>query len=128
TRASDDTYVTPLRFSNTSSSINADYNVLFIDTANAAAAIGFHGTTEYATLADWQTANSGAYGANSSADNPYFAGASDFTPLSTAIDNMGLAVGVTDDFYGAVRSATTPDVGAIEFTGIPGDLAILDAS
>jgi hypothetical protein len=46
-------------------------------------------------------------------------------PLSAAIDNLGALVGVSTDINGVTRSATTPDIGAIEFTGIPADMSVV---
>jgi hypothetical protein len=46
------------------------------------------------------------------------------TGISTQIESGGITVaGITDDFDGNLRNATTPDVGADEFAGIPLDLS-----
>ena len=78
------------------------------------------------TLSDFQTASSQA--ANSNETDPVLTDVTngDYTPLSMAVDNMGAVLGVTTDISGATRSTTTPDVGALEFTGIPGDLGATD--
>ncbi|WP_347066136.1 T9SS type A sorting domain-containing protein [Flavobacterium sp. WV_118_3] len=45
------------------------------------------------------------------------------TTVPTQIENGGTpVVGITDDFDGDVRNATTPDIGADEFAGVPMDL------
>ncbi|MBS1797763.1 MAG: hypothetical protein JSS81_28330, partial [Acidobacteria bacterium] len=46
------------------------------------------------------------------------------TATSTQLESGGAAVsGITDDFDGDTRNATTPDVGADEFAGLPLDLS-----
>src|SRR6185436_12188605 len=43
--------------------------------------------------------------------------------VATQIESAGIPVaGITDDFDGQTRNASTPDVGADEFSGIPLDL------
>ncbi len=79
------------------------------------------------TLADWQTASS--FDGNSVDNNPVFASPliDDLTPLSNTVDNIGTPIAsITTDIFGNTRSATTPDAGAIEFTGISSDVAIID--
>lgn len=119
-----------LRFNTTSSSIVSNNNVLFIDTNITNIKTGYYGSTAYQNLVNWQTANTSAYDANSVQANPVFADPSggDFTPLALAVDNFGIPLGVTTDFYGASRSLSAPDVGAIEFTGIPGDIALTNVT
>lgn len=58
--------------------------------------------------------------------NPVFANAAagNVSPLSISIDNMGTPMGILTDINGITRSLTTPDIGAIEFTGIAADIAI----
>jgi hypothetical protein len=77
------------------------------------------------TLADWQTATGLA--SNSNDSDPAFTDLANdnLIPLSGNIDNMGAPVGVLTDITGAIRSTTTPDVGAYEFTGVAGDVALL---
>jgi hypothetical protein len=69
--------------------------------------------TDYATLAAWQAATSKDAGSLDVA--PLF-GAGSYVPTNTALDNMGISVGITTDLSNAARSATTPDIGAYEFT------------
>tara|TARA_R110002050_G_scaffold297339_2_gene458631 strand:+ start:42133 stop:48060 length:5928 start_codon:yes stop_codon:yes gene_type:complete len=99
-----------------------DYNNVFVNSSGT----NYYGKwgSNRSTLADFQTASSQA--ANSSESDPVLTDVANgnYTPLSMAIDNMGAVLGVTTDISGAARSATTPDVGALEFTGIPGDLAM----
>jgi hypothetical protein len=49
-------------------------------------------------------------------------------PLALAADNIGTPLGITTDIDGATRSTSTPDVGAKEFTGVPGDLELTSVS
>ena len=107
-------------------------NLYFVNAPNAVATSGVGwSVTNRPTLANWQTVNSSAYDQNSLQADPVFANsiAGDFTPLPLNVDNIGTPItSITTDINGATRSATTPDVGAIEFTGIPGDIALMDAS
>ncbi|MCG9881456.1 MAG: hypothetical protein MH472_12730, partial [Bacteroidia bacterium] len=109
----------------TSTSFTSNRNVIFNNTSGT----NYFGywTANRTSLSDWQTATS--QDANSSVANPAFINPAngDFTPLSNNIDNIGAPVGVLTDITGALRSTTTPDVGAIEFTGVAGDLSISDA-
>ena len=85
---------------------------------------GYTGTTAY-NISTWQTGTSQE--ANSFGEDPNFVSSTNNTPQSGTINNGGAALGVTTDFYGATRSTTTPDPGAIEFTvptnnAQPGDI------
>lgn len=65
-------------------------------------------------LAAWQMQGRGN---NSQETDPNFADVAneDFKPLSFVVNNSGTSgLGITTDFNGAARSATTPDPGAIE--------------
>ncbi|UUC45641.1 Ig-like domain-containing protein [Flavobacterium cerinum] len=45
------------------------------------------------------------------------------TTIATQIESGGAPIAtITDDFDGDVRNATTPDIGADEFTGVPSDI------
>jgi hypothetical protein len=79
---------------------------------------GFFQTSPYATLADWSTANGGAFDQSSVSVEPQFVGVStgNLRPTAVALNGIGAPLAaVTDDFTGAARS-TTPDLGAYEFT------------
>jgi trimeric autotransporter adhesin len=111
----------------TTSSIESNNNVLYI--SNAAGYNTGRFSTDFVTLADWQTANGGAYDQNSKATNPMFVnpGAFDFTPNVSLVNNIGTSVGVTEDIFGNTRDANFPDAGAIEFTvpGLDAGIALL---
>jgi hypothetical protein len=83
---------------------------------------GFWGAAN-TTLATWQTAS--AQDANSLSINPVFTSATNVVPLTAAVDNKGTPVGVLQDISGTTRSTSTPDMGAVEFTGVAGDLGIV---
>jgi hypothetical protein len=86
--------------------------------------VGYYAANQ-ATLANWQaTTSQDSLSVNL---DPVFAhpASGNILPLSSGIDNIGTPIpSVTVDQSGAARSATTPDVGAFEFTGIPGDLLL----
>lgn len=74
-------------------------------------------STDYGSLAAWQTATS--LDANSVSVQPVFTANDNLhlTPsLNASLDNKGTNVGITTDFDGDTRSLTTPDMGADEFT------------
>ncbi|HSI91249.1 MAG TPA: right-handed parallel beta-helix repeat-containing protein, partial [Adhaeribacter sp.] len=105
-----------LYYGTTTSAITSDNNVLY---ATGGANLGSWGTANQPTLAAWRTASS--KDANSvSADPQYLDYATgNLKPTSVAVNDIGTPVGVTDDITGAVRSTTTPDPGAYEFTVNP---------
>ena len=106
---------TAIYFATATSTIVANNNNYFINSTDGVNNIGYL-TTPKATLADWQTAT--GQDANSISSNPLFADISsgNLKPTNASIDNLGAPVGITTDFNNAIRSTTTPDMGAIEFT------------
>jgi hypothetical protein len=98
-----------------------DYNVYFTSGSTLAYWSGYK-----TSLSDLQTANS--MDANSVEADPVFTDISsnNLTPISGGIDDIGAPLGIITDIYGAARSNTTPDAGAIEFVGVNGDIAIND--
>ncbi|MEO6254207.1 MAG: hypothetical protein ABIO79_12915, partial [Ferruginibacter sp.] len=78
--------------------------------------IGHLGATGYTTIGAWQ-AGSGQEGGSVSIDPLYQNIATgDYHPTAASLNNQGTPVGILTDITGAARSATTPDVGAYEFT------------
>ena len=95
-----------------------DYNVYATSGANLA----YYGGA-YSTLAAWQTAYS-AFNGNSSDVPVTFMGVDDLH-LITGANNLGTPIAsVTTDIDGDTRSATTPDIGADEYTPISDDARI----
>lgn len=81
-------------------------------------------TNTIADLAAWQTASS--VDANSVAVNPRFFAPNSGVPNATAMNNLGASIaGIPTDLTGATRSATTPDLGAYEYTPITKDMAAI---
>src|SRR6478735_2829038 len=100
-------------------------NTVFLAPGQTNAYTGFL-TSDRATMANWQAANTAApYDLNSVAFNPAFVSLAigNLKPTSPDVNNTGQPLAtVSDDITGATRSATTPDPGAYEF-----DLGTLDA-
>ncbi len=66
---------------------------------------------------------------NSVSDDPGFYSSSDFRVCSDSLDGRGTPTGLMYDFEGEMRSASTPDIGADEFTApanfrLPADTTI----
>ncbi len=101
--------------------IGWDYNLYNTGGANLAR----WGTTNYATLAAWQTANT-AYNQNSSDAAVLFASSDDLHVVNGGPNNIATPIAsVTVDVDGDSRSTTTPDIGADEFAPISDDAAIV---
>ena len=95
--------------------IPADNNVYFISSSAGTNYIGYY-TTNRTTFTDWKTAT--GQDANGLNINPVYTdpAAGNFAPGNAGIDNKGFYVGVDNDILNVVRSTTTPDIGAYEFT------------
>jgi len=104
--------------STTAAVVQADYNCLF----TAGTKIANWGSSR-STLSDLQTASSKF--ANSIAYQAPFVSQIDLHLNTNVLDGMATPfAGVTDDIDGEVRNATTPDIGADEFTLVPLDIGI----
>ena len=84
----------------------------------------YYGSSNYATLAAWQTAFP-ALNANSVQAPVVFASATDLHVVNGGPNNLGTPIAtVTTDIDGDVRSTTTPDIGADEYTPINNDMTV----
>jgi hypothetical protein len=109
--------------------INSDYNDYYVNSVGGSNYVGAIATTNYVSLANWQAAAPGQE-LNSEVMNPMFANPAlaDLTPTNVLLDDQGTAVGILTDFGGNLRSATTPDMGGIEFLNMPLSPNLLDIS
>lgn len=107
-----------------------NYNNYYLNPANTQLQTGGLGTTsgntlttQFAALANWQTAYTTPQDANSVQGNPQLidptANLHVNAAAPTVVESAGTPItGVTDDIDADTRNATTPDIGADEFTGI----------
>ncbi|MEO6489472.1 MAG: right-handed parallel beta-helix repeat-containing protein, partial [Ferruginibacter sp.] len=105
-------------FNTVGSLITSNNNDFYVNGAGGSNFIGYYGVDEI-TLADWQAISFQdllSKDLDPEYANPPF---NDYTPTLGAVDNIGTPVGVSSDIVDAVRSATTPDAGAYEFTVPP---------
>jgi len=100
-------------------SVTMDYNVYNSGGTNLA-----YYSSIQSTLGAWQTAYP-AMNANSSTNPVVFASTSDLHVVNGGPNNIGTPIaGLAVDIDGDVRSATTPDVGADEYTPIDYDMSL----
>ena len=98
-----------------------DNNNYYMGSTLGTNSVGFL-TSNRTTIANWKTAVA-PQDAAALGTNPVFLSPStgNYSPGNAAIDNKGLYLGVDDDITttAAIRSTTTPDIGAYEFTPPP---------
>ncbi|ANE53181.1 gliding motility-associated C-terminal domain-containing protein [Flavisolibacter tropicus] len=92
-----------------------DYNNYYMG-SNPTYAIGFYNGTTYNTLATWSAA--AKIDVHSLSVNPLYtdAAAGNFKPLSNILNDKGAPVGIANDILLTVRSSSTPDIGAYEYS------------
>ncbi|MDO7849318.1 right-handed parallel beta-helix repeat-containing protein [Hymenobacter sp. M29] len=115
-----------LYFVTTTSAITSNYNDLYVGTAGTYFT-GRYGTANFATLADWRTANGNAYDQNSVAAEPRFVNVAqgNYRPTTAPLDGAGTPLArVPRDFAGVLRNSP-PDLGAYEFAPITDDVALV---
>ena len=104
----------------TMDSVNMDYNIYNSSGANLAYYLSMR-----STLAAWQSAMP-TMNANSSADPVVFVAVDDLHVLNMGPNNIGTPIStITLDIDGDVRSSTTPDVGADEYSPITDDAKLI---
>jgi hypothetical protein len=95
-----------------------DYNLLRSASTGGTNNLARLNSTNYTTLAAWQAASS--KDANSTTIAPVFVSSTDLHLIPTSnisLNNLGTPIpGITTDIDGDTRNATTPDIGADEFT------------
>ena len=105
-----------INFATTTSTIISNYNHL---NGNSGVTYGQYGTTTYANLAAWKTANASAFDQNSVDGDPLFNAAKIVIPkLGSPILAAGTPIPqVLTDIKGFVRSGSNPSIGAYEQGG-----------
>jgi len=106
-----------INFSSTVDLLTVDYNDWYTKGNN----LGDWGGTNY-SIANWLTTT--GVDSHSVYINPMFASASTLNASAAACYHAGTPVVVKDDFYGKTRNATTPCIGANEFTLVANDAGI----
>lgn len=112
-----------LYFGTTTSDIVSNNNILYLNSAAGTNGIGYY-SSNFLSLNDWKTANSNAYDQNSYDFDPIFLNPTNenFEPTNSLADNLGASVGVLTDILARSRSASTPDIGAYEFSTLTAGL------
>lgn len=102
-----------------SASFISDFNNIWVEPGTNRS-VGYFGGAKK-TLADWQGIANSNTDKNSVSMYPAYADTANgkYNSTLTELDNTGTPVGVTADIYKAVRSATTPDLGAYESSAAP---------
>ena len=116
-----------LYFNTTTSGITSNNNDIYVtSTGSGVAYTGYYGSTNFSTLQDWKTANSGLYDQNSVGTDPLFqdVAADNYVPRNAFLDNKAANIGsITTDINGTARGVN-PDMGAIEFAAPNSDAGI----
>ncbi len=107
---------TALYLATTQTTFSSNYNNFYLSGQNAH--VAFNGANR-TTLAAWQAAQ--GQDANSYTQNPFYVSAAtgNLMPFSAVLNDKGTNVGITTDILNAVRSTTTPDIGAWEYAVPP---------
>lgn len=97
--------------SSTSAVSSSNYNNFY----TTGTTLGYYGTLSAPSLAAWRTYSS--MDMNSIATNPQFISTTNLHVTNVALNNLGSPYsGITTDIDGDLRHATTPDMGADEFS------------
>ena len=93
--------------------LSSDFNNLYSNGDN----IVFWGGSDISNISEWQTAS--GFGTNSVSTHPNFISDSNLHTSNVLLNNAATPLPeVTDDIDGESRDATTPDIGADEFTEV----------
>ncbi|HPH86173.1 MAG TPA: hypothetical protein PLC48_11970, partial [Ferruginibacter sp.] len=111
----------------TSYAAASNNNIFYAGTPSASNLIYYDGTNSDQTIGAFKTRVSPRDGLSQTENVPFLStacGNADFLKVNTATPTLAEGNGATialftDDFEGDIRNATTPDVGADEFSGIP---------
>jgi hypothetical protein len=102
----------------TASNLTSDYNDLYYDASNTNNCLVRISNIKYNTIADWQATGKDLH---SVTEIPHFMSSTDLhidETKRTFLESHGTPIaGITVDFDGQTRHATTPDIGADEFNG-----------
>ena len=105
----------------------SNYNNIYVENIGTGLVkTGRWGTTDYALMVDWKTANANAFDQNSVSVDPVFSllTSGSTKPNSPSLNDVATPVaGITTDITGLTRSIT-PDIGAYEFTPSNDDAGI----
>jgi hypothetical protein len=110
------------------STFESNNNNFYITSAGSGLnAVSYYNGNYSNTLADWQLVNGNAFDQSSYALHPLFnsAGSGNYKPFSGGLDNKGVVLSlVTHDIQDSLRSLSTPDIGAYEFTAFGEDAGV----
>lgn len=90
-----------------------DYNLYF---STGVGGIIYWINGGYTGMGPWQTV-APTFNQNSLIDQPGFISETDLHFVCSPAENQGIYLGISDDHDGDMRSTSTPDIGADEFTG-----------
>jgi trimeric autotransporter adhesin len=96
----------------------SDNNDFYVNSAGGNNHVGFL-VSNRTTIAQWKAAS--GLDVSSVSANPAFigVGVENYSPGNAGINDLGIYLGIDSDIVNNVRSTTTPDIGAYEFTPPP---------
>lgn len=111
-------------YSSSSATFSGSNNLLYMGASGSTLDATAYYSGYQTTITDWNTATSTT---GNSGDYPAIVPGT-YTPLSGAINDLGTPLTYLPlDIDGMARNAATPDFGAVEFVGLPGDMSISNA-